>query len=288
MSVNSMWNDLVGASIGYRGKEFKTRVIEAGEGEPLILMHGNGGHAEAYSRNIMRLSKHFHVIAIDLLWHGFSSGRPFTTEMVPTYAEQLIDLMDSIGADTAHLEGESLGGWVSMWAALHYPDRVGKIILNTTAGAEVEDGRVTPERLAAGDALRARSLAAIGNPTRETVRKRLEWLMAEPDRVTEELVTLRQFFYQRPETREGLTNVMQNSFRSDSPHRITPQMLGRIRQSTLVLWSDHNPGTGPEFGRKLASLIPDAQYACIADAGHWPQWEKPEEHDSVVTEFLLA
>ena len=286
MSVKSIWNDLAGASVGYRGKEFRTRVIEAGEGEPLILMHGNGGHAEAYSRNIMRLSKHFHVIAIDLLWHGFSTGRPFTTEMVPTYAEQVIDLIDSIGEDTAHLEGESLGGWVSMWTALHHSERVGKIILNTTAGAAVEDGPVTPERRASGNTLRERSLAAISDPTRETVRKRLEWLMAKPDRVTEELVTLRQFFYQRPETREGLTHVMQNSFRHDSPHRITPQKLSQIRQPALVLWSDRNPGTGPEYGRQLAGLIPNAQYHCIADAGHWPQWEKPEEHDAVVTEFL--
>lgn len=285
-TVNSIWNDLVGASVGFRGQEFRTRVIEAGEGEPLILLHGNGGHAEAYSRNIMRLSKDFHVIAIDLLWHGFSSGRPFTTEMVPTYAEQVIDLLDSIGADTAHLEGESLGGWVSMWTALHHPDRVGKLILNTTAGAEVEQTRVTPEDIDAGNAIRELSLAAINDPTRETVRKRLEWLMASPDRVTEELVTLRQFFYRRPETREGLIKVVQNSFRLDSPHRVTPEMLGQIRQPTLVLWSDHNPGAGPEFGQKLAELIPESRYHCIADAGHWPQWEKPEEHDSVVTKFL--
>lgn len=234
------------------------------------------------------MSKHFHVIAIDLLWHGFSTGRPFTTAMVPTYAEQVVDLIESIGADTAHLEGESLGGWVSMWTALHHPDRVGKVILNTTAGAEVDQMQVTPERLEAGKTLRERSLAAINDPTRETVRRRLEWLMAQPERVTEELVTLRQFFYQRPETREGLINVMQNSFRLDSPYRITADMLGRIKQPTLVLWSDHNPGTGPEYGHGLAELIPHSQYHCIADAGHWPQWEKPEEHDSVVTEFLRA
>ncbi|MFC9557867.1 alpha/beta fold hydrolase [Rhodococcus sp. NPDC056960] len=286
--MNSIWNDLVGASVGFRGNKYKTRVIEAGEGQPLVLMHGNGGHAEAFSRNIMRLSENYHVLAIDLMWHGFSSGREFTTDMVPAYVDQVIDLLDSIGADSAHLEGESLGGWVAMWAALHHPDRVGKIILNTTAGAELEALQVTPERLEAKKSLRERSLAAINDPTRETVRKRLEWLMAEPSRVTEELVTLRQFFYERPETRDGLVNVMQNSFTLDSPHRITAEMLGQIKQPTLVLWSDHNPGTGPEFGRQLSSVIPDAQYHCVADAGHWPQWEKPEEHDSVVTAFLQA
>ena len=49
-----MWVDLLGSQIHYCGREFRTRVIEAGEGTPLILIHGLGGHAEAYSRTIVR------------------------------------------------------------------------------------------------------------------------------------------------------------------------------------------------------------------------------------------
>jgi hypothetical protein len=45
----TIWTDLLGTEVRYRGKAYRTRTIEAGSGEPLILLHGIGGHAEAYS-----------------------------------------------------------------------------------------------------------------------------------------------------------------------------------------------------------------------------------------------
>ena len=59
-----------------------------------------------------------------------------------------------------------------------------------------------------------------------------------------------------------------------------------MKAPTLVLWTDKNPGMGPNVGERLRSLIPGAQYYCVADAAHWPQWEHPEAHDEVVLQFL--
>jgi pimeloyl-ACP methyl ester carboxylesterase len=56
--VNSIWVDLLGCQVHYVGTRYRTRVIEYGAGEPLILLHGGGGHAEAYSRNVVRLGQH--------------------------------------------------------------------------------------------------------------------------------------------------------------------------------------------------------------------------------------
>jgi len=55
---------------------------------------------------------------------------------------------------------------------------------------------------------------------------------------------------------------------------------------TLVLWSEHNPNTSAEEAKRLLNIIPNSEFYCIDDAGHWPQWEKAEEHDQVVTAFL--
>ena len=54
--MNTIWVDLLGAQVHYVGKKYRTRVIEAGSGEPLLMLHGIGGHAEAYSRNLKPLS----------------------------------------------------------------------------------------------------------------------------------------------------------------------------------------------------------------------------------------
>jgi pimeloyl-ACP methyl ester carboxylesterase len=285
--LNSVWVDLLGSEVRYRGNEYKTRCIEAGSGDTLILIHGVGGHAEAYSRNLMRLAQSFHTVAIDMVWHGLSGKPPYTIEMVPTYAKQVIDLLDSMSVDKASVEGESLGGWVTMWLALHYPDRINKVILNTAAGVHWKPGTVDEHPDTGVNLLRERSLAAIHDPNKETVRKRLEWLMAKPDRVTDELVDIRHTLYSLPETQASLTKVFENSFGGPTTlNRIEEEELGAITVPTLVFWTENNPGAGPDAGQRIASHIPGSQFYCMADAAHWPQWEHPEEHDRVITAFL--
>lgn len=286
----SVWVDLLGCQVRYLGRRHRTRVIEAGDGPALLLLHGIGGHAEAWSRNVARLGTAHRAMAIDLLWHGFSSKPPYAWgEDIPSYADQVLDLLDAEGIDRASIEGESLGGWVGMWLALHHPDRVARLILNTTAGIRWQPGSI--EKPHEGrDLLAQRSLQAISDPTRETIRRRLEWLMASPDEVTDELVDIRFRLYSDPEVQASLRSVFENAFAGVGAPRkqIEEAELGSIAAPTLVLWTDHNPGTGPDVGRRIAGAIPGARFALIEGAGHWPQWERSEEHDRIVLEFLAA
>jgi pimeloyl-ACP methyl ester carboxylesterase len=285
--MSSIWVDLLGSTTRYCGKAYKTRVVEAGRGEALVLIHGVGGHAEAYSRNVVRLGQQYRAMAVDLVWHGLSEKPPYDKQ-IPTFAAQIIDLLDSLGIDRAHIEGESLGGWVALWIALHHPDRIAKMILNTTAGIHFGHGVVQERPEEGRQLLRQRSMEAIQNPTRETIRKRLEWLMAAPDRVTDELVEVRYRMYADPETRRALTDVYNNSFGDGDSvsYRLEPERLKEVKAPTLVLWTDKNPGAGPDVGRYVKSLIPGASFYCMMDAAHWPQWEHPEEHDRIVMQFL--
>ena len=94
--------------------------------------------------------------------------------------------------------------------------------------------------------------------------------------------------YSDPETRRALTEVFENSFGNGDSRTFTipAACLKEIKTPTLVLWTDKNPGAGPDVGRYISSLIPGARFACINDAAHWPQWEQPEEHDRAVIDFL--
>jgi pimeloyl-ACP methyl ester carboxylesterase len=289
--MNTIWLDLLGAEVRFRGRKFTTRTIETGTHNPekLILMHGIGGHAEAYSRNMQRLGEKYHTIAIDLVWHGLSSKPEFTLDMIRTYARQYLDLLDDLGVEKASIEGESLGGWVALRLALHHPDRVDRIVLNTTAGIRWNADMVKIDEVGGTNLLRERSLAAINDPTLETIRKRLEWLMASPDQVTDELVDLRHTLYLRPDVNAALKNVFANSFLgSHAKDAVAEDELAKITAPTLVLWSEKNPGAGADAGERLAKLIPGASHYLIGDAGHWPQWEKPEEHDRAVLAFMAG
>ncbi|OUR88841.1 alpha/beta hydrolase, partial [Cycloclasticus sp. 44_32_T64] len=71
--MSNIWVDLMGVEYSqkfYDVDGIKTRVIEAGSGPVLIFLHGTGGHAEAYVRNIEEHAKHFHVYAYDMIGHG--------------------------------------------------------------------------------------------------------------------------------------------------------------------------------------------------------------------------
>jgi pimeloyl-ACP methyl ester carboxylesterase len=289
--MNTLWLDLLGAQVRYRGRKFQTRTIETGthNAKKLILIHGVGGHAEAYARNMHRLGEHYHAIAIDLLWHGLSSKPAFDKDqMLPMYAQQIVDIFDDLGVEKGSIEGESLGGWVTMYTALNHADRVDKIILNTSAGVKWNRQEVKIDDAGGVNLLRERSIAAITNPNRETIRKRLEWLMASPDRVTDELVELRYAIYTRPDTNASLTTVFNNSFARDAANQIAEDDLAKIKAPALALWSDKNPGAGEDAGERLSRLIPGSSYYCIRDAAHWPQWEKPEDHDRAVLAFLAG
>ena len=285
--MQSIWTDILGAEVRYRGKKYKTRTIEAGEGDPLILMHGIGGHAEAYARNIHRLSKHFRVIAMDYVWHGFSSTPPVPPALHPVYVEQVIDLIDELQFERVSVEGESLGGWIALELALQYPARIDKMVLNTAYGVKFNSDQVVEDKKEGLVKLRERSIAAISNPTREVVRKRLEWLVAAPDRITEELIDVRYAIYNNPEIQSSLKKVFSTAFDPDRIDQlIDERRLSEIPAPSLVLWSDHNPGLGPEAGERIAQHLPNGEFYCVKDAGHWPQWEHAEEHDDVVLDFL--
>ena len=247
----SIWNDLLGSTVRFVGRKYQTRIVEAGEGRPLVLIHGIGGHAEAYSRNLMRLAAHCHPIAIDLLWHGLSSKPPFADTM-PAYAEQVIDLMDAMKLERIFLEGESLGGWLALWMALHHADRLAGIVLNTAAGVRFRPGAVA-------------------------------------ERPQEGRELLRQRFYTDPATRVALKAIFNDAFSAGGlfdRFAIPEERLAEIKTPTLVFWTDKNPGTGPDVGQRMANLIPGAKFYCMNDAAHWPQWEHPEEHDRVILDFL--
>jgi pimeloyl-ACP methyl ester carboxylesterase len=285
--MNSIWVDLVHATHRRGGSRYRTRLIQQGTGPALIMLHGTGGHAEAFSRNIARMAKSFSVYAIDLLWHGQSEQPAFTGKTLEAWVDQVIDLMDSEGIETAFLEGESMGGWIGLYAALAHPHRIKGLVLNTTGGVKLPD-----EMLESGDleVLKTRSIAAVTKPTAENVRTRLEWLMASPDRVTDELVQLRLCYYSDPQVQQGLRNVFNTQFDPvfRDGHELTAAQLRALQCPSLVLWTDKNPHRGVDAGRRIAELIPNSRFHCINDAAHWPQWEKPEEHDRVATEFLQS
>jgi pimeloyl-ACP methyl ester carboxylesterase len=91
------------------------------------------GHAEAYSRNFGPHADHFWFVAIDMLGHGWTD-KPAIDYQVRDYADHVLAVLKNLGRDKAMMSGESLGGWVATYLAVHRPAVVEKLVLNTAGG----------------------------------------------------------------------------------------------------------------------------------------------------------
>jgi 2-hydroxy-6-oxonona-2,4-dienedioate hydrolase len=258
---------------------WRTRVLETGSGpETVVLMAGTGGHLEAYARNLSALAEHYRVLAYDYPGHGYTSHAKADLELTD-YVSHLEELLDVYGVEKAHLNGESLGGWVALKFAAAHPDRVGKLVLNTPGGTMAR-----PEVM---ERIRSLSQQAADDPSPERVRARLEWLMADPTTVTEELVEVRRLIYARP----GFANSMRHILCLQDPvvrkrNLVTEEELSGISSPALVIWTSDDPSGPAAAGMTMAEMIPQGRFALIEGAGHWPQWEQAERFNELVLEFL--
>lgn len=289
--TNTLWQDLFngGYTQAFRDVDgVRTRTIEAGEGPALIFLHGVGGHAEAYVRNIPAHAKHFRVYALDMLGHGFTGGTLDDDYSLQGYAHHLAAFIDKIGAKTVCLSGESLGAMVATTYAVSHPKRVDKLVLNTgMIGPRSERGMQQLRDL------RDRSKRAASELTREAVHDRLRWLMFEPDKsITEELIDIRFHIYSQP----GRAAVMQKIIQVGMPDPANPHwasltdatVMRKLACPTLVLWSRHNPGRSVEEAEDSAREIPNRQMVVLEQSAHWPQWEEQALFDRYHIDFLLG
>jgi 2-hydroxy-6-oxonona-2,4-dienedioate hydrolase len=280
----SYWVDLLGSEVRYVQGRYRTRAVCAGSGEPLLLLHGTGGHLENYARNIEALSHHFHVIAIDMLWHGYTDTVDFSEDVLPPMVDHVVDVLDALGIDAAHVEGQSLGGWVAGRLAVAHPDRVQRLVLTTPMGFDTD----APIRADVDwMAIRDGNLHTLSDPSHANVRRRLERIVADPSSVTDEAVAVRQKIYQRAEVNSVQARLMSAYLGGDAvkQHLMRLEDIRQLTMPTLVYWGAAN--MLPEsVGRWLAETLPQGQFHCAQRAGHWAQYESADEHNRVVIDFL--
>ena len=104
----SIWGELADTDHELRHVDVdgvRTRVLRAGSGPDLVLLHGTGGHLEAYARDIAGLAADFRVTVYDMVGHGWSAlpDRPYTIDVL---TDHLTGLMDALQIDAAYLSGE--------------------------------------------------------------------------------------------------------------------------------------------------------------------------------------
>jgi 2-hydroxy-6-oxonona-2,4-dienedioate hydrolase len=281
----STWADLaqVSFSQGFlQAGPYRTRYLHTGPDDAplLLLLHGVTGHAEAYIRNLAAHGEHFKVYAIDFIGHGYSS-KPRHPLEITHYLDQVLEVMKALGYERASVSGESLGGWVAARFAQLHPEKVDRVALNTMGGT-----MANPKVM---ERLYTLSMEAAKDPSWERVQARLQWLMADPSMVTDDLIRTRQMIFQQPDWPMACEmNMALQDLETRRRNMLSDDDLRAIQAPALVIWTTKDPSGPVDEGRRIAGLIPNGRLEVIENAGHWPQYEQAEIFNAVHLDFLLG
>lgn len=277
----TIWNELAETpfEVAYESVNGSlTRVLRAGEGVPVIMLHGTSGHLEAFIRNVPSIAEGYEVHALDMLGHGYTENLGGDLR-IPRYVQHVLDYMDSRGIERAHFVGESLGGWVSGRLAADHPERVDRLMLVAPGGTVAN-----PEVM---DRIRTSTKKAVTTDDRDLTRQRLELLMHDTDNVSEELVDVRHTIYHRPEFIAGIDHLLcLQNMENRTADLLTPEQMGRISAPTFIIWGAQNPfGDVPEAHRMQES-IPGSRLEIFPECGHWPQHEHAPRFNEIALNFF--
>ena len=244
----------------------------AGDGPPLVLLHGIGSRAVSWWPVIDPLAARFRLYAVDLRGHG-ASAQPPSGYLLPDYAADLAALLDALGLDRPRLLGHSLGGLVILSWAVAHPAQATAIALEDTAL------RSQPGILEAFDGW----LALNALPPAEAAAY---FHRENPDWTPEDCL-------RRAESITGTARAVFAELRADSAQNLATGRdrlgpLAAIRSPLLLVHGDPETGSMvvPDDAARLAALLPDARLARVPGAGHGIHRDRTEAFLAAVVPFL--
>lgn len=289
----SLWLEHVdGGRVTYHvARGLRTRSLEAGdEGPTVIMLHGTWGHAESYIRNVVPLARRgYRVYSIDMIGHGFTDTPAGCEYDIDDFVEHLWGFLDAVGADQAHVVGESLGGWVALRAALTDPSRILSVVDVVGGGLRPVDP--TPHERAGWDVLEQRSRQILDEPTFDHWRRRMEWLVHDPTSMPDELVSVRAAINADPAARVRSADVFSSvvrMLREEKPGTLAKDAISRIAVPVYYLWTDHNPTTPASVAEAAHQITADSEFHVMTGCAHWPQYERPDRFNDLVHTYLAA
>lgn len=246
-------------------------VVEAGEGSPVLFLHGIGSSAASFGAQLDAFADRYHVLAWDAPGYAGSEDRE-TPPGMDGYADAAARVLDTCGAVPAHVVGTSWGGVIAVRMALRHPGHVRSLVLADSTRGSGSDAtkaaamRKRPDELAhlgAVDFAAARAQRLLSPNAPDELVARVARGMAEAIRLP------------------GYAHAAEAMAETDHG-----SALAGIDVPTLVLVGDHDRVTPPEESRRIAAAIPRAEFDILGHAGHLSHMEQPDAFNHRLERFL--
>lgn len=261
------------------GKVFYQATSEAER--TAILIHGGGPGAFGYSnyrRNIAALALNRRIVVIDLPGFGQSDPTKNPESHYGPFSRAVFAVMDHLGLSKVSLVGNSLGGATSIRCALDKPERIDRLALMGPGGV--------PPLLSPHPSVGLKKVLAFydgAGPTKEKLREILEHLVFDPSAVGDDVLDERLAAATKP---EYLANPPMRLSQKLAVDQLWREPLGELRHPTLILWGREDRITPLDAALFPLKMIPNAQLHVFPNCGHWVQWEKADEFNRLVDDFL--
>ena len=262
-----------------------TRYLTAGEGLPLLLLHGVGDNAFDWRWVIPTLARNHRVYAPDLPGSG-GSAKP-VADYSPTFLTRFVGaFLDAVGVDHAAVVGNSLGGLVGLRLALSEPERVTALGLVDSAGL----GRKVAFSLRSLSVPGYGKLAVAWGKKRpgaaQRVLGRTALLFSRPWRVPRGWLTEQYRLARLPGFLEAQLATLCSQVRLRGQREVLLDRLPDLRTPTLVVWGERDRVLPPSQAHEAIARLPNGSLELIPDCGHLPHVEHPERFAAILGRFL--
>ena len=277
----------------------KVQLLEAGSGDPVLMIHGGNSVAASWAPLLPRLSESFHLLMPDRPGCGLTTTFDYRGVDLRRHGSEFVSgVLDSLGLERAGLIGSSMGGCFATASAIDHPERVSALVLaGEPAGADGDPGLF--HRLVGTRGITAFLYATALRPAKDAVGARAGLtkgrLVAQPDRVSDPLYECFAAGARLPGATRSWRTMVERAFvpaglgllarRTTLTHALLPH-LGRLVAPTLLLWGDKDPLGTVETGREIADAMPNARLTVVRDASHLVWIDQPDICADAIIDFL--
>jgi 2-hydroxy-6-oxo-6-(2'-carboxyphenyl)-hexa-2,4-dienoate hydrolase len=278
----------------------RTRYVDSGEGDPLVLLHGGDIGSlyslDSWSLNLPDLSRHFRVVAFDRIGQGYTDNppdAPYRPEMMLQHTRRFFEVL---GIRKAHVVGHSRGGLLAAWLSQHHSDLIQSLVLVNSRSTAPEDPRYPSDVFYERLGHRQRLLA--GEVTVETVSAEPAAQSFNKSNLTPAFIDRMLDIARLPKTEEARTRVRQDRTESwlEPIYALRRDVLARIDDEgvsvpTLVVWGFNDLSAplpvGLQLFERIAAKTPIAELHVLNEARHYCFRDRPGAFQSVIRSFCL-
>lgn len=253
-------------------------LLEAGRGEPVLMLHGGGSVACQMAPLMGALQNDFHLFVPDRPGCGLSDMINYND--VPSFRQHAVDciasLLDNLKLDKVSLIGNSMGGYWALLFSLAHPERVSKLVLigEPAASSPYGTGPFAPP--------------ADKNPSLQSITNLYQFLLTTNiNNVAKEMLEADLAAAKIPDA--GVAwDTMVDQFKKNpdlGTYALRPE-LKELKTQTLFIWGEKERFGPPKLGQEMAAIIPQAKCEVVADASHIVWLDKLEQCASLTKAFL--